>query len=364
MSLQTATRARLLACAAACASIAFTSCGQGGLPRLAQSQPTAVVALDDAFALARPGLAHELQEGRALRGGLLGLFTAPISAPISLSEGAGKALDAAQAVSKREKVGVVLVSSPLIAKSILEGGIWSGEPPLIVPEYRGMVDSSLPRGLWTVNTDPKPAYRAAGAASGAYIAALAAHGDGSPSCGILYSEALSRPREALSAFAGAYDEASRGAPLIVRELTIEQGQQQDQGDASSAAAAQSALADLMKSDIRVLFIAAGAQATAIVKEAERPGLAIGLDFPLSEAPGFLAFLIIPDDKGLAEAAAEARASIGASREGEAGRERLVPALLEPGRAAAELRFGGSDFASSLRNSYKAALRAKGPTVNH
>jgi hypothetical protein len=311
-----------------------------------------VVALDEAFVATRPGLAAGLQDSRALGAGLWGLFGGPRVVSVALTEGAGKALDATIAEGTHNGKPGILITSPLIAKAIIGGGAWSGDPPLLVPEWRG---SPVP-GLWSATTDPIPAYRAAGAAAGAFVAALSKSG-GSPSCGVLFSETPSRPRAALAAFAAAYADASEGRPLYVRELdggyeaTAAQGKQPQP---SASGAAEEAVAELLGSDIRVLFVALGPDAGAAIRAAARPGLAIGADFPFPETSRSLSFRISPDDSALVrELVSERRALRGGARGGET---RAVPALLSAGAQASSVRAGKLDFRRFLED---AALRAKG-----
>jgi hypothetical protein len=316
-------------------------------------RPRPIVALDEAFAAARPGLAALLQDDGSWDAGPFGRLGKPLVLPVSLGESPAKALDAANAELKRGGSATAIVASPLVAKALVEGGSWSGDPLLLVPEWRG---GALP-GLRSIGSDPLPAYRAAGSAAGAYIASLAGSG-GSPSCGILYSEAPTRPRAALAAFEEAYALASKGGPLQVRELEEEESPPEATGSAPHASAdggAEAAVAELLGADLRLLFVALGRDAGAAIRAAARPGLAIGADFPYPEAPPSLAFKIAPDEAATAKAiVSELRGrslgSAGASSE-------AIPALLVAGAQASSIRAGGSDFRSLVEG---AALRAKGP----
>jgi hypothetical protein len=336
--------AAVIAAAAACLPLASCS---------ARFRP--VVALDEAFVATRPELSALLQDGPALRSGLFGLLAKPLSAPVALAEGAGKALDAANEERRLNGGNTALVTSPLVAEAIVEGGTWSGDPPLLVPEWRGR---GAP-GLWSATTDPVPAYRAAGSAAGSFIAALSkSKGGGSPSCALVYSEAPSRPRAALTAFAAAYAEASEGLPLRVRELGGNEASEAAPGAAprvSAGGAAEAAVAELLGSDIRVLFVALGPDAGAAIRAAARTGLAIGADFPYPEAPRSLAFRIVPDDSALLRAlVSELRELRGGARGGGA---RPVPALLVAGDRTGPIGAGRLDFRRFVED---AALRAKGP----
>lgn len=343
---------------------------------LAAGRSRAIVALDEAFAASRPDLAARLQDSRIFGSGPAGLFGRAKVLTVALSDGAGKALDAALAEERKSGASCVLVTSPLIAKAILAGGTWKGDPSLLVPEWHSAaIDSEtsgpIP-GFWSVTTDPVPAYATAGAAAGAFIAALAKE-RGSPSCGILFSEAPSRPRAALAAFAAAYAEASGGLPLKVRELRENAGAANplprasgpqpsgpQSGPPTAAApqpisterAAQDAVAELLGSDIRVLFVALGSASGAAIEAAARPGVAIGADFPSTDPPASLAFRITPDDRGLAESLArEGKVLLGRSRAapnlvGGSGAT-SVPALLIAGPAASTARAAKRDFAYFL-----------------
>jgi hypothetical protein len=307
---------------------------------LAGPSDRTVVALDEAFASARPELASALESQSALGPWTWGLLARPIVLRVSLNESAGKAIDAALAEERRSGQRTVLATSPLIAKAIVGGGSWTGDPTLIVPEWRG---SQMP-GLWSATTDPVPAYSAAGHAAGAFVAALAKQ-PGQPSCGVLFSESPSRPRAALTAFADAYAASSDGKPLNVREL--DESERSGPGAAISPEdEAEADVKELLGSDIRVLFVALGASSGAAIRAAQRPGLAVGADFPSRETPSALAFRIFPDERGLAKALAAERQAM--SRTGEAGlpgASTAVPSLLIAGPAAKDILAGRLDFAS-------------------
>ncbi len=342
--------------AAAATAALMASCGLFARPT------RVVVALDEAFAATRPGLAAKLQDGSLFGAGPGRLLRRTLVVPVALSEGAGKALDAAIAAAKSSGGTTVLVASPLVAKAIVAGGTWAGDPPLLVPEWHGEAGAATAgaataaRGLWAATSDPLPAYSEAGAAAGAFIAALS-KGGGSPSCGILYSEAPSRPRAALSAFASAFEEASDGQPLKVRELTAESAGAPGSGAGapgpapgaapgpatSSTKAAEDAVAELLSSDIRVLFVALGSASGAAIKAAARPGLAIGADVAASDAPAALAFRIVPNEEGIAERLAAEAKSIFLRSTDPDGREWSVPDLLIAGPAATRTRAARLDF---------------------
>ena len=257
---------------------------------------------------------------------------------------------------------MVLVASPLVAKTIVSGGAWSGSPPLLVPEWHSEAvpsqaspSEAVPSeaspatqtpGLWAVATDPIPAYREAGAAAGAFVAALAREG-GSPSCGLLFSASPIRPRAALDAFAAGYSAASEGASLQVRELAA----------AAEDKVAETAVEELLGSDLRILFVALGSTSGAAIRKAARPGLAIGLDSSAPEVLPALAFRVRPDDEALAKAVAQRRLQLGKSDNGD--RICLVPAKLIAEAQATQVRAGKVPFSRFLA---KATLGAKAPEV--
>lgn len=298
-------------------------------------EPRAVVVLDEAFAEARPLLAERLQARRTFGIGPGRLLSPALVRTLSLSEGAGKAVEEARSAEKRGVARVVLVTSPLVARSIVAGGSWSGEPPLLVPEYRGS-EKELP-GLFTAVTDPVPAYREAGKAAGIYMAELAKAGL-SPSCGLLFSESPARPRAALEAFAVAYAAASEGRPLAVRELPGQDAAADGSKAGTAESDAEAAVAELLGSDLRLLFVAIGPGSIAALKKAASPGLALGIDSPAPVDAAGLAFRITPDEDGLARALAEERMDAGKDAK-PGGEARAVPALLVPEPGARAIRAG-------------------------
>lgn len=334
----------------------------------------AVVALDEAFVAAYPSLAAALEKPAAFEGAFgAALGGSPKRLRISLTQGAGLALDAAREAATGSSRPVALVTSPLIASALLGGGVWKGNPPLLVPEWRGKPSS----GLWTATTDPVPAYRQAGSALGAYIAELGRKG-GSPSCGILFTEGPSRPRSALNAFAEAYSEASGGADLLVREIPASTGDTPpaagpgeppaapsgSRPDAAPAAPApqaavpaaasakalgpEEAVKEMLGSDIRALFVALGPDTVVAVKAAARPGLALGADYPDPVPLKALSFRITPNEAGLVEALARELRPLGKGGAGTESRAAAVPARLEIGGAASALKAGDRSLAAFLR----------------
>jgi hypothetical protein len=335
------------------AALTLASCSGGGKYR-------AVVAVDEAFAAAYPSLAAEIEKPTAFAGALeaaLGMAAKPVT--ISLSQGAGLALDAVRQAEAGSSRPIALVASPLIASALIGGGVWKGDPPLLVPEWRGTPAS----GMRTASTDPHPAYRAAGAALGAYLAALTGEG-GTPCCGILFAEGPSRPRSALQAFAEAYSAASGGARLLVRELassSVDAAPRQVQEglpaapaaaqDPSPAAAkplgAEEAVQEMLGSDIRALLLAVGPDTVAAARAASRPGLALGADYPDPDGLRELSFRIAPDPAALVEALARELRTLGGADAG-ATSGGAVPARLEVGGSASAFKAGGRTLESFLR----------------
>jgi hypothetical protein len=286
--------------------------------------------------------------------GPFGGVGAPIVVPVSLGDSPGSALEAASAERKRSGLDAAIVASPLVAKAIAAGGAWSGDPPLLVPEWRG---KDAP-GLQGFATDPAPAYRAAGEAAGAYIAALA-EGGGSPSCGILFAEAPNRPRSALVAFSEAYAKSSGGRALELRELGKGDPASEPQGatasDSQADARAEAAVSELLGTDLRLLFVALGPGSEAAIRAAARPGLALGADFPHRGSPPVLAFRVEPDDAAMAKAlASRVRAPRDASPKGGTS---PIPAILAVEPRASVFRAGKVGLKGLIEG---AALRAKAP----
>jgi hypothetical protein len=381
-----AAKAAPAAIAALAAAFVLASCA----PR-----PRPIVSLDEAFVETRPFLSELLLDGRDWGIGPFSGVGRPRVVPVPLAKSPAAAIDAANEELKRCGSATAIIASPLVAKAIAEGGAWSGSPALLVPGWRG---KALP-GLWALETDPIPAYRAAGAAAGAYTAALGKSG-GSPSCGILYSEAPTRPRAALTAFTEAYAESSGGRTLEVRELEADgeeapiQGASQGgpqgggpggpppgapppggpppggpggapgpgQGAGASPPAkgrAEAAVAELLGSDMRLLFVALGRDAGTAIQAAARPGLAIGADYPYPEAAPFLAFRIIPDDPAIKKTLVSRLKTL---RDGsQKGGADAIPALLIADPPAGSIRAGETTLKNLVEIS---ALRVKGYRQNH
>jgi hypothetical protein len=335
------------------AALGLASCSGGGGYR-------AVVALDEAFVAAYPSLATEMEKPTAF-GSLIeaALGWTPKPTIVSLSQGAAPALDAVRDAGARSHRPVALVASPLIASALLGGGSWQGEPPLLVPEWRGRPEP----GMLTVSTDPVPAYRAAGAALGAYTSALAREG-GAPVCGILFSEGPARPRAALEAFASGYNETSTGSGLLVRELAASEGavpapEQTDPAAApngvrdsprnpAAASGPEGAVQEMLGSDIRVLFIAIGADSPVAARAATRPGLAVGADYPDREGLRALAFRVEPDSKAVARTIIRRLKTLSGSSGADREASILVPARLVIEAPAEAAKAGGLSLASFLR----------------
>jgi hypothetical protein len=342
-----------IAIASLAMAIAFGGCSLAGRP------PRAVVVLDEAFAASRPSLAAHLQAAQTFGDGPAKLFSRALVVPLNLSEGAGKAIEAAREEKRRSGKSVILVTSPLVASAIIGGGSWSGEPPLLVPEYRGALQGKAISGLYTAVTDSVPAYQTAGRAAGLYIAELAKAGS-SPCCAVLFSESPSRPRTALAAFTAAFTTASGGRVPTVRELPG--GNRTALGNTNAMPTtpesdAEAAVAELLGFDLRLLFIAIGPGSEAAISKASRPGLVVGLDSAAPMAPRGIAFRIRPDDKALAFALEAERRTIGMTGD----TARSVPALLVAEAGADSLSAGKLPFSQFLSN---AALGAKGSDLSH
>jgi hypothetical protein len=321
------------------------------------------VALDEAFAASRPSLSGRLQAFQTFGDGPAKLFSHALVVPLTLSEGAGKAIEAARAEERKSGKRVILVTSPLVASAIIGGGNWSGEPPLLVPEYRRALQGEPISGLYTAVTDSIPAYQAAGRTAGLYIAELAKTG-GSPCCAVLFSESPSRPRTALAAFAAAFTVASGGRLPTVKELPG--GARTALGNANdmpttAESDAEAAVTELLGLDLRLLFIAIGPGSETAINKASRPGLVIGLDSAAPIAPKGIAFRILPDDKALARAMAAERRTIGMKSGVVNGAARSVPALLLAEAGSESLHTGKLPFSRFLSN---AALGAKGSYLSH
>lgn len=354
---QSSLRAISIAIASLAMTIALGGCS------LASRLPRAVVVLDEAFAASRPSLAAHLQSAEAFGDGPAKLFSRAHVVPLTLSESAGKAIEAAKAEERRSGKSVILITSPLVARAIIGGGNWAGKPPLLVPEYRGALQGEVIPGLYTAVTDCVPAYQAAGRAAGLFIAELAKAG-GAPCCAVLFSESPSRPRTALAAFAAAFTTASGGRFPTVRELT---GGARASGSSANAlpttpeSDAEAAVAELLGSDLRLLFVALGPGSEAAISKASRPGLVIGLDSAAPMVPKGVAFRIRPDDKALAQALAAERRTIGTTDGAGSGATRSIPALLIAEAGSDSLRVGKLPFLRFLSN---AALGAKGNNLSH
>lgn len=272
-------------------ALLLSSCGSRG---------TILVYLDEAFAAARPDLARELEAGPGPFSGYR-----VETRRLKLSESPGAALEALDSLRADGGKPVALVASPLLAAAL--PGPWRlpgteessiGELLLLAPEWRGgaagpELGQASPSGrgpsFARAASDPRPAYAAAGAAAGAYIASLGSRG-GAPSGAILFREAPSRPRAALEAFASAFEGASGGLRPLVRELPPSE-------EADSEA--EAAVRELLEADIRFLFVALGEGRSAAIRAAARPGLALGADDPGPEDRPGLAFRLRPDDRGIA-----------------------------------------------------------------
>jgi hypothetical protein len=271
------------ACSAAflLSALALASCGSKG---------TVVVALDEAFAASRPGLAQELAEGPGFSSGYR-----VEAVTLKLGEGPGAALAALASCRAKGGAPVALVASPLLAAAL--PGPWRAAGAeessagagitVLLPEWSAREGARA--GFAAAATDPLPAYATAGAAAGAYIASLRVQGSAATGA-VLFREAPARPRAALEAFVAAFEESSGGIPPLVRELYPAEDED---------SAPESAVRELLGSDIRFLFVALGGGGPAAIRAATRPGLVIGADYHGPGAPEALAFRLRPDDRSIA-----------------------------------------------------------------
>ena len=263
----------------AAAALILASCASKG---------TVILALDEAFSAARPGLARELNggPGRAYR---LRTF------PIKLSDAPGDVLAKLEEAKKNGEKPITLIASPLLAAAL--PGPWRGtgaeesclgDTNLLIPEFRGILpaEHQSPGSFFYARSDPLPAYATAGAACGEYIVSLKTSEGSTPACAILFRESAARPRVALEAFTDAYAKASDGSAPIVRELTSDEDQE-----------AEAAVRELLGADIRLLFVALGGAGNAAIRAAAGPDAIIGADFPGLKPPAALTFRVKPDDRG-------------------------------------------------------------------
>ncbi len=208
---------------------------------------------------------------------------------------------------------------------------------------------------------------------GAFIAALRAAGNGGAGGALLFSPSIERPEAARRAFSEAF-EAAAGVPALVVRIpaTGSSGSGASSGGASGGALglgasggapagggtagegfleapdATAALEKILAYDCRILLVAVGARSAAAAGEAERQGLAIGIDGPAA-GPG-AAFRIAPDDKGLARALAALARRGAAPAEGSL---LWVPARLLPGDSASGYRAGSGNLALFLKEAVAA-----------
>ena len=327
-------------------ALALASCGP------AKTGSRVVLAIDEAFAAARPLLAAELGGDASVGGGRN-------YRPLALTEGPALALDAVAALRATSPGPVVLVASPLVAAALLGSGSWAGDPALVIAEWRGAgegagagaegaaaaVVSGAAAAYSVAASDRAPAYAKAGAACGGYIAALAREG-AAPVCGVVFSSSAERPRNLLESFQSAFVEKAGSAALLVRELAS------PDMEASSSpldAEAEAAVGELLGADIRVLFLAAGAAAPAALRAAARPGIAIGADYPMPETPAALAFRVSPDEK----AVAAALRSLAKTAQAGSASAIAIPYLLTELPGASAFAAGGRNFGAYIRESAEA-----------
>ena len=322
-----------LALALAVAALCLGGCRRNSAP----------VLLDEAFVAARPGLASSF---RSLQGGVLGKGGA--YAEIGLARGpeelVGEARKAGFAAVGQGRGAIV--TSPLLAAALVAGekalglggsmaeggGIQAlGGLGLVVPEWQG---GPLPQ-VTPVNTEPSKAFESAGRAAGAFIAALRRSGQASATGGLLFRETPSRGREALEAYSRGFLAAAGVEPAIE---VLGKGETMDESVAS--------VGRLLAVDLRIVLVATGRDARAACKALDRPGLAVGIESPDPADWPRSAFAIVPDDRGLAQAAIAAAERLGkapGSRLGDIG----VPALLLAYPGAGSFPAGDADLGRLL-----------------
>lgn len=280
-----------LALAAVCAA-AWAALSLGGGTRAAS------VYLDEAFVAAWPGLAGELEaEARPGR-----------YATISLDEGPGRLLDLAKAAGYGREGGAgALVTSPLLAMALASGetelrGLPGGSAQdgekrgigglggafLVVPAYQGPQKDYL----FSVQSDSREAYAAAGRACGAYIAGLGP-GETGRTGAILYRAGRTEDEEGARAFVEAYGASAGMAPQVERLEPGANGEIDEEGG----------IRRLLALDLGLLLVGPGLRLNLVLPRLARPDLALGLvlgdmvpDFPPGQAPDFW---ICSDAPGLA-----------------------------------------------------------------
>jgi len=347
-----------LALALAVAALCLGGCRRNSAP----------VLLDEAFVAARPGLASSF---RSLQGGVLGKGGAYAEIGLArgpeelvgearkagfaaVGQGRGAIVGPEELVGEARKAGFAavgqgrgaIVTSPLLAAALVAGekalglggsmaeggGIQAlGGLGLVVPEWQG---GPLPQ-VTPVNTEPSKAFESAGRAAGAFIAALRRSGQASATGGLLFRETPSRGREALEAFSRGFLAAAGVEPAIE---VLGKGETMDESVAS--------VGRLLAVDLRIVLVATGRDARAACKALDRPGLAVGIESPDPADWPRSAFAIVPDDRGLAQAAIAAAERLGkapGSRLGDIG----VPALLLAYPGAGSFPAGDADLGRLL-----------------
>lgn len=337
---------------------------------LRRGRPSApAILLDEAFCAARPRLTVELQAAAEP------VFGRSRFKEIPIQSGTGAFFDAALyegfSAAKGKKNEYALVASPLIAAALLQG--WAGTMPsdatgalenretggfaalggarIVVPEWYGPIRP----GLLAVKSDARPAFKAAGRAMGSYIAALQASrpqlpkqapfnpggSEAGPCAGILFRERPSRERACLDAFIEAYRECAHSEPFVV-ELSSSAGP----NDLEAAVNA------LLSIDLRVALVSVGAMDTSgttesapteVLKQLERPGLALGVDASEADPQTQAAFSIRDDDAGLAGKAASLAQAPANAVHGVV----LVPSRMDLGPEATKFMAGKKSLAAFL-----------------
>ena len=366
---------RSILAAVACALMAALP--EACTPAKPTDVPAAVI-LDEAFALAHPGLAASFRRiGRPLLGPQ-GFY-----AEVPLSRGSdGLLSEAARAGYKPGKTSQrgALILSPLFAASLSSGEsalAESGNPGtrgvsglralggarLVVPDWLG----AAPPWLTPVVVDWPSAFHAAGRSAGAYVAALKKAGQPTATCGLLFAATLQRGDEAVDAFVSGFEDTSGGdLPVIERLAGLGEGggSAETGGKAGHAngggvqgdkgAALDAAVARLLAADIRIVLVAAGSATVDASIRLARAGMALGIESSrLSDRPA-ADFGIFSDDEAMA---ARCQALALDDRPRGPARSERVPALVGYAPSAEAFTAGDANLAKLLAREGGKAMKS-------
>lgn len=289
-----------------------------------------IIALDAAYAATRPGFAASLAALRP-RGVRLRYLELPLSdGPSTLA-----------ALLREEKTpALALAASPLIVRALLEGEERQGGgdsvsllngAPLVALEWPLASDSAL----IVLESDPLPAYRAAGLSLGAQVAALRAAGETGAEGAIIWREGRGRSAAAFGAFVDSFTEAAGFPPLT---QLLEPSDEEN--------AAERAVRSLLELDLRALLVAAGTGSAQALRSAAGPDRSIGVVSSDSSYGPEVAFRIEADDEALAQALLKIVT-------GEAGDRRPVPYRIRILPPAREFEAGGLSLEARLEGAQRA-----------